>query len=628
MDYNKDYVEKHLIAYLGNKRKLLPLILEGIKNTSHDIKSNSKFLDLFAGTGVVSRMAKSLGFEVHCNDWEEYSYQINRAFVGLDASILKTGFAELGGIDTVLEYLNMIDDAAREDRYISEYYCPADDNNPDILNERMFYSHANGLRIDGIRAQIAKWEKQGVITEDENSLLLALLLYEASTRANTSGVFKGFHCGFGGTHGDALSRILKTLQLVKPVLLPGKGYVYNEDALKLSEQLQNTRFGIVYMDPPYNQHQYGSNYHLLNTIARNDKPDINKNIMVDGKKTNKSAIRSDWTKTKSTFCYKSSAEADFKKLIDNINAEHLMISYSTDGIIPFDNILDILSTKGKMNIVSSEYTKYRGGKQALTTKVKNVEFVILVDCTEEKKIVCDMGAKKATVVAATKEAAALDEIKKFLIIDKIKVELQKDFSCKLLEKQGFDCEKTDSGFVFSKSYTNNELVLRTDFNSFAEQELILEKIKNFSCDELEKIYTDLQMGTSLTREEELYQDLELMKFFHDRKRYFAMPKLFGKMVLNLNKFNNTSAYIPSLNALETLLAYFIETMPQWKNQNVLGLKAFHDLEHLILRKLEHSAHDGVAGVLEIKESIGMAYDRLIEVLHSQKKTKATKSIAV
>lgn len=53
MDYNKDYVEKHLIAYLGNKRKLLPLILKGIENTSHDIKSNSKFLDLFAGTGVV-----------------------------------------------------------------------------------------------------------------------------------------------------------------------------------------------------------------------------------------------------------------------------------------------------------------------------------------------------------------------------------------------------------------------------------------------------------------------------------------------------------------------------------------------------------------------------------------------
>lgn len=625
MDYNKDYVEKHLIAYLGNKRRLLPLILEGIKNTSHNIKSNSKFLDLFAGTGVVSRMAKSLGFEVHCNDWEEYSYQINRAFVGLDASILETGFAELGGIDTVLEYLNMIDNAESQDRYISEYYCPADDENPDILNERMFYSHANGLRIDGIRAQIAKWKNMGLLTEDENSLLLALLLYEASTRANTSGVFKGFHQGFGGTHGDALSRILKTLQLVKPVLLPGKGYVYNEDCLALSEKLQNTRFGIAYLDPPYNQHQYGSNYHLLNTISRNDKPDINKNIFVNGKKTNKSAIRTDWTKTKSTFCYKSSAEADFKKLIDNINAEHLMISYSTDGIIPFDNILDILSSKGKMDIVSSEYTKYRGGKQALTTKTKNVEFVILVDCTEEQKVVFDMGS----AATQNKQEQPLDEIKKFLILDKIKVNLQKDYSCNLLKKQGYVCEKNDSGFVFSKNYGNYEVILKTSFNSFAEYESVLESLKTFPCGVLEEIYTDLDVGTSLTREEELYQDLDLMKFLNEKQQYSALPKLFGKMILNLNKFNNTSAYISSLNALEILLVYFAETMPHWGNVLILNSKAFHDLEHLILRKLEHTAHDNVAGVRESKQVVGMAYDRLVEVLQKQKSSMVSQeSVAV
>ena len=625
MDYNKDYVEKHLIAYLGNKRRLLPLILEGIKNTSHNIKSNSKFLDLFAGTGVVSRMAKSLGFEVHCNDWEEYSYQINRAFVGLDASILETGFAELGGIDTVLEYLNMIDNAEPQDRYISEYYCPADDENPDILNERMFYSHANGLRIDGIRAQIAKWKNMGLLTEDENSLLLALLLYEASTRANTSGVFKGFHQGFGGTHGDALSRILKTLQLVKPVLLPGKGYVYNEDCLALSEKLQNTRFGIAYLDPPYNQHQYGSNYHLLNTIARNDKPDINKNIFVNGKKTNKSAIRTDWTKTKSRFCYKSSAEADFKKLIDNINTEHLMISYSTDGIIPFDNILDILSSKGKMDIVSSEYTKYRGGKQALTTKTKNVEFVILVDCTEEQKVVFDMGS----AATQNKQEQPLDEIKKFLILDKIKVNLQKDYSCNLLKKQGYACEKNDSGFVFSKNYGNYEVILKTSFNSFAEYESVLESLKAFPCGVLEEIYTDLDVGTSLTREEELYQDLDLMKFLNEKQQYSALPKLFGKMILNLNKFNNTSAYISSLNALEILLVYFAETMPHWGNVLILNSKAFHDLEHLILRKLEHIAHDSVAGVRESKQVVGMAYDRLVEVLQKQKSSMVSQeSVAV
>lgn len=626
MDYNKDYVEKQLIAYLGNKRRLLPLILEGIKNTSYNIKSDSKFLDLFAGTGVVSRLAKSLGFEVHCNDWEEYSYLINRAFVGLDASILKNGFAQLGGIDTVLEYLNMIDDAQPQDRYISEYYCPADDDNPDILNERMFYSHANGLRIDGIRAQIAKWEKMGLLTEDENSLLLALLLYEASTRANTSGVFKGFHQGFGGTHKDALGRILKTIQLSKPVLLPGKGYVYNEDSLTLSEKLRNTRFGIVYMDPPYNQHQYGSNYHLLNTIARNDKPAINKNIIVNGKKTNKSAIRTDWTKTKSTFCYKSSAEADFKKLIDNINAEHLMISYSTDGIIPFDNILDILSAKGKMNIVSSEYTKYRGGKQALTTKTKNVEFVILVDCTAEQKAVFDMGS---VVPAQSKARQSLDEIKKFLVLDKIKVNLQKDFSCKLLKKQGYICQKNDNGFVFSKNYESGKVVLNTSFNSFVDYEAVLASLKDFSCGELEEIHADLEAGTSLTREEELYQDLELMKFLNDKEMYPALPKLFAKMILNLNKFNNTSAYVSSLKALEILLVYFAQVMPQWENVSILNSKAFHDMEHLILRKLEHTAHDDIDGVRESKEIVGMAYDRLVEVLQKQKTPLVSqKSVAV
>lgn len=627
MDYNKDYVEKQLIAYLGNKRKLLPLILKGIKNTSHDIKSNPTFLDLFAGTGVVSRMAKSLGFEVHCNDWEEYSYQINRAFVGLDASILKTGFAELGGIDTVLEYLNMIDNAAPQDRYISEYYCPADDENPDILNERMFYSHANGLRIDGMRAEIAKWKNMGLLTEDENSLLLALLLYEASTRANTSGVFKGFHQGFGGTRGDALSRILKTVQLTKPVLLPGRGYVYNEDCLALSEKLQDMRFGIVYMDPPYNQHQYGSNYHLLNTIARNDKPDINKHIIVNGKKTNKSAIRADWTNTKSTFCYKSSAEADFKKLVDTINSEHLMISYSTDGIIPFDTILDILSSKGKMNIVSSEYTKYRGGKQALTTKTKNVEFVILVDCTEEQKIVVDMGRAAA---AQSKEEQSLDEIKKFLILDKIKVNLQKDYSRALLRKQGYVCKKNDGGFVFSKKYGKKyTVVLKTSFNNFVEYEPVLESLNVFPCSVLKEIYADLDAGTSLTREEELYQDLDLMKFLNENGQYCALPKLFGKMILNLNKFNNTSAYISSLKALETLLVYFAETMPQWKDVSILHSKAFHDMEHLILRKLEHTAHDTVAGVCESKKIIGKAYDRLVEVLQTQKSRQvAQESIAV
>ena len=119
---------------------------------------------------------------------------------------------------------------------------------------------------------------------------------------------------------------------------------------------------IAYLDPPYNQHQYGSNYHVLNTIAFNDKPSVAPTIYIEGKKTDKSAIRKDWMNTKSLYCYKQTAVSQFKDLIESLRARYILVSYSNDGIIDFDEMLKILSHKGKLDIVTSTYTKYRGGK--------------------------------------------------------------------------------------------------------------------------------------------------------------------------------------------------------------------------------------------------------------------------
>ncbi len=77
--------------------------------------------------------------------------------------------------------------------------------------------------------------------------------------------------------------------------------VFQANALNLAKKLSFFEAEIVYLDPPYNQHQYGSNYHLLNTIALNDKPFVNKSFFINGKKKDKSAIRKDWIKTKSGF---------------------------------------------------------------------------------------------------------------------------------------------------------------------------------------------------------------------------------------------------------------------------------------------------------------------------------------
>ena len=181
-----------------------------------------------------SRLAKSLGFNVFTNDWEYYSYVINKAFVELYEDFLQNAYSNLGGIKNALSILNNLKSPGKKDQYISCYYCPKDDDKPNLINERMFYTSYNGKKIDAIRAKIEQWSQKQLINEDEEYLLIALLLYEASTRSNTSGVFKGFHRGFGGTNGDALSRILKPVELKMPKLINGyRAKVYKKDVIKL-----------------------------------------------------------------------------------------------------------------------------------------------------------------------------------------------------------------------------------------------------------------------------------------------------------------------------------------------------------------------------------------------------------
>src|SRR5947207_3251187 len=97
-----DYVYAQLIPYIGNKRKLLPLIFRGL---AHAGCRGGIFVDLFAGSTVVSRLAKTLGFRVLANDWEPYAYEIARGTVALNAP---PPFSGLGSVEGVFERLNAL----------------------------------------------------------------------------------------------------------------------------------------------------------------------------------------------------------------------------------------------------------------------------------------------------------------------------------------------------------------------------------------------------------------------------------------------------------------------------------------------------------------------------------------
>ena len=385
IDIKNKYLKENLIAYIGNKRRLLPFIENVFLEILDKDKNIKSALDLFAGSGSVSRLLKTLDLEVYSNDWEYYSYILNYAHIHVNIEETKNMFIHTGGLQNTIETINNINRIKNKDRYISKYYSPKNDYNPDLKNERLFYTQYNGTKIDIIRHNIEELYKNNAINQKEYFYLIASLIYEAATHTNTSGVFKAFHSGFGGRNKDALSRILTPISLKELPLYNGKkGYVSMLDANEFAIKNKDKKFDLVYLDPPYNQHQYGSNYHLLNTIALWDKPKINKNIYINGKKTDKGGIRKDWIKTKSDYCYKKTAKNSLINLLDKINANHIVMSYSTDGIIEFDDLISILENKGDLKIATSEYVKYRGAKRSIVNKTKNIEYLFIIDARKSK----------------------------------------------------------------------------------------------------------------------------------------------------------------------------------------------------------------------------------------------------
>lgn len=482
MEFSSDYLTQQIIAYIGNKRKLLPLIYKAIQNTNLDLNSNLKFLDLFAGSGVVSRFAKTLGFEVFTNDWETYSYVINSCYIGTNRKEISKLFGSEENFQQLLDTINSLPEPKKSEQYIAKYYAPEsfDIDKANYKTERLFYTRTNALAIDKIRNYIEENYPLNKQSSEKNikirNLLLAELIYECATHTNTSGVFKACHKGFGGHNGDALKRILSPIRLNFPKLCDSNQptHIYQEDANKLVKSLKN--LDIVYLDPPYNQHQYGSNYHLLNTIAKWDHIPAELNLNEKGELKEKAAIRHDWINTKSPYCYKQFASKHFEELISNIDAKYILISYSTDGIIPFDEMKNICMSKGNVSIVTNEYTTYRGGKQSNNRQNTNIEFILCIDTS-----------KKST----KKTIELMDSIliqKKFLLLFKQKFNAQK------LKESCFNYDDSSVEFKIS----NHQIKLNT--NNFFE---LLPPEKEYPIAVISKLNSILENCICNTKEEEL-----------------------------------------------------------------------------------------------------------------------------
>ncbi|MFI5369729.1 MAG: DNA adenine methylase, partial [Spirochaetia bacterium] len=380
MDLRHPFLTEQLIAYIGNKRALLPF-LHAVFSRLTPEPSGASFLDPFAGSGAVSRLARMMGFTVAANDLEHYSWVINSCHLGISKSDLDALFKGKGGLEGVLAELNNLPPLPEEKAYISRHYAPRSTETADWRTERLFYTRENAQVIDAAREKIEEMYPGTPGKETafrEKMTLLAPLLYGAATHTNTSGVFKACHRGFGGHSRDALKRIMAAIVLRPPVLVDS-AWPSTAACMDAGEFLSGRRADVCYLDPPYAVHQYGSNYFMLNSIALWDKPPVNEARGPDGRLRSKAGIRADWTRTRSEFCYPSTAFDGMRRIVHAADCRWLVVSYSDEGLIGLEELCELLADTGSLSIRSTGYVKYPGGKQSLGRTTRNQELVLVVD---------------------------------------------------------------------------------------------------------------------------------------------------------------------------------------------------------------------------------------------------------
>lgn len=322
------------MRFIGSKKKLL----RDIENILQPhLEGNEKiFVDLFAGSNVVGEYFADR-YQIISNDIMYFSYVLAKGTLGVNKTPDFNNLKEKGILDP-LQFLSSqpLDDSYED--YVTREYSPSGKKN------RMYFTVDNARRIDFCRNKIEEWKENKLINDVEYYYLLASLISAIPFISNIT-----------GTYGAYLKkwdkRALKRLTLNAPILNNRyQNKAYNEDSLLTLSKIKYS--DIVYIDTPYNSRQYPTNYHVLENIAKWNKPELKG---VTG--------QPNLDDEKSDFAIKKKAFNAMYNLITKVNAKHVIVSYSTDGIIPEDELLNLIKSEAKENSVEVkriEYRKYKG----------------------------------------------------------------------------------------------------------------------------------------------------------------------------------------------------------------------------------------------------------------------------
>ncbi len=342
------FYEKDLIRYLWNKRKLLkefhPIFDELYNN------GNKTFIDLFSWSWAIARLAKWIWFKATANDWEDYSYIINKTFLEFD--IKKHNFSKVWWLEKILEELNNL--KIKKGFFYNNFWEKS-------KLWRKFFTENNSWKIDSINDHIDKLLERELIKKIEYYYLKTSLILAISKYANITGIFRAYLKQFSWTSQKNL--------ILEKVFVP-KWLKWK--AIKSDAEKYKANADIVYIDPPYNEHQYSPNYHILNHIHK-IRPKLNWVAWVY-----------DYSETKSNFCNEKWSKKWVENLLKNIKAKYILFSYNNNWLIRVWDLYDMLSKYWNTEIKIVDYPRYRA--HSARTPLLNENYEYLFICEVWKKI--------------------------------------------------------------------------------------------------------------------------------------------------------------------------------------------------------------------------------------------------
>lgn len=320
--------------YLGNKTKLLPFILEVVKDNCKGIKS---IADIFSGTGSVA--GAFIDKIIYTNDILQSNYISNVAWFSPQEFDNKK-------IEKILKDFNSYD--RLENNYMTENFS------------NTYFSNKVCSKIGYVRENINRLKGSNRLNERESAILITSLIYAMDKIATTCGHYDAYRKG---------AKLADNITLAIPLVsnkLNANNQCYNKDANELVREIYAD---LVYLDPPYNSRQYSDAYHLLENVATWQKPQV---FGV--------ARKMDRNHIKSKYCNSDANEA-FMDLITHINAKYILFSYNnmatkgndrSNAKINDEVIMQTLSKKGKVSVFSQEHKAFSTGKSDIKNNAERL----------------------------------------------------------------------------------------------------------------------------------------------------------------------------------------------------------------------------------------------------------------